>query len=500
MRVHLRRRAVTALAATAVATPMLLAAAPAEARPAPQSQQHRQAERLAKKLVKASSGESAYRHLEELQDIADDHGGNRAAGTEGHKASTEYVYRLLKKAGYDVSYQNFDFYESKTQREKLTVVSPEPREIKVAAYEFSKAAPEGGLKAVLAAPRVDDTPGCGLDDYASGDFKGKIALVKRGNCTFQQKEEVAAKAGAAGLILYNHSGTAPVHGGVEDPANAHIPAGGISLADGEALAAAVAKGDVTVSLDVATEATKRRTRNVIAETKGGSADHVVALGSHLDSVPEGPGINDNGSGSAGLLEVALKLAEETRKSHQQPTNKVRFAWWSAEELGLLGSKAYVAQLSEKQRKQIALYLNFDMIASPNPVEFVYDGDDSDHQGSGPGPKGSAQIERLINGFLDRQDAPHEGTDFDGRSDYGPFIAAGIPAGGTFTGAEGVKTKEQAEKFGGTAGAAYDANYHGAGDNLSNLDLDVFDTNIDVIAHAVGTYAHDLSSLSEPVKG
>lgn len=501
MRAHLRRRAISALVTTAVATPVLFAvAAPAEARPTTSAQQRDKAERLAKKLVKASSGKSAYRHLEEFQEIADEHGGNRAAGTAGHKASTEYVYRLLKKAGYDVSYQNFDFYESKTLGEKLSVVSPEPRDIKVAAYDFSKSSPKGGLVAPVAAARVDETPGCELDDYASGTFTGKIALVKRGSCTFQQKEEVAAKAGAIGLILYNHSGAEPVHGTVTDPANAHIPAGGISKADGEALAAQVAKGETKVNLDVSTEAIKRQTRNVIAETRGGSADHVVSLGSHLDSVPEGPGINDNGSGSAGLLEVALKLAEQIRKPGQQPTNKVRFAWWSGEELGLLGSEHYVKQLSEKQRKQIALYLNFDMIASPNPVEFVYDGDDSDRKGEGPGPQGSAQIERLINGYLDRKGAPHEGTDFDGRSDYGPFIQAGIPAGGTFTGAEGIKTKEQAEKFGGKAGAAYDPNYHGAGDTLANIDRKAFDTNIDVIAHTVGIYAHDLSSLTGPAKG
>ncbi|MEU8580314.1 M28 family metallopeptidase [Streptomyces abikoensis] len=495
MRAHLRRRAISALVTTVVATPVLFAAAaPAEARPAGQ---HEKAERLARKLVKNSSGTSAYRHLQALQKIADANGGNRAAGTPGHVASTEYVYRLLKKAGYDVSYQDFDFYESKTLREKLGVVTPEPRDIRTFAYKFSKATPEGGLVAPLAAVRVDETPGCDLDDYAGQDFKGKIALVKRGSCALQQKEEIAAKAGAAGLILYNHSGTEPVRGTVGTPDKAHIPAAGVSLADGEALAAQIAKGETKVRLDVATEAIKRPTRNVIAETKGGSADHVVTLGSHLDSVPAGPGINDNGSGSAGLLEVALKLAQQTRGHGQQPTNKVRFAWWSGEELGLLGSEHYVAQLSEKQRKQIALYLNFDMIASPNPVEFVYDGDDSDHTGSGPGPKGSAQIEKLINGYLDRKGAPHEGTDFDGRSDYGPFIEKGIPAGGTFTGAEGIKTKDQAARFGGTAGTAYDPNYHGAGDTLANIDRKAFDLNIGVIAHAVGIYAHDLSSLDEP---
>ncbi|AYG82863.1 putative lipoprotein aminopeptidase LpqL [Streptomyces hundungensis] len=404
------------------------------------------------------------------------------------------MYGQLKRAGYDVAYQDFTFYESKTLRQKLTV---QGRQLPVAAYGFSASTPAGGLTAELKAARVDDTPGCSLEDYASGGFAGKIALVKRGSCTFQEKEAVAAKAGAAGIVLYNHSGTEPVHGTVEAPANAHIPAAGITLADGEALAGQLAKGPVQVTLDVATEALAKKTRNVIAETRTGDPDQVVALGSHLDSVPAGPGINDNGSGSAGLLEVALKLADETKQTRKHPKqlpHKVRFAWWSGEELGLLGSEHYVKSLDESQKKQIKLYLNFDMIGSPNAAQLVYDGDDSDHKGAGPGPAGSAQIEGLINTYLDRRHVPHEGYDFDGRSDYGPFIAVGIPAGGTYTGAEEIKTPEQAKKWGGRAGEAFDPNYHAAGDTLDNIDARFFDLNIDVIAHAVGTYAYDLSSI------
>jgi Zn-dependent M28 family amino/carboxypeptidase len=217
------------------------------------------------------------------------------------------------------------------------------------------------------------------------------------------------------------------------------------------------------------------------------------LGAHLDSVTAGPGINDNGSGSAGLLEVAQELA----RSKARPANKVRFAWWSAEENGLFGSKAYVANLSARARKQIELYLNFDMIASPNYGLFVHDGDDSDSTGAGPGPAGSAQLERDINDFLDRRGTQHEGTDFTGRSDYGPFVAVGIPSGGTFTGAEGTKTAAQAKKFGGTAGVAYDSCYHAECDTLGNIDMTAFGANIGVMAHAVGIYAHDLSSLRKP---
>ncbi len=251
---------------------------------------------------------------------------------------------------------------------------------------------------------------------------------------------------------------------------------------------------MTVSFEVRQLQENRTTRNVVADTRTGKAANTVVLGAHLDSVTEGPGINDNGSGSAGLLEVALELA----KSKSKPANKVRFAWWSAEENGLLGSEAYVASLSETQRQQIKLYLNFDMIASPNGVQFVYDGDDSDGVGAGPGPEGSAQLERDINEFLDSKGKKHEGTDFTGRSDYGPFIEVGIPSGGTFTGAEGLKTAAQARTYGGQEGVAYDPCYHEACDDLSNISMKHFDVNIDVIANAVGTYAHDLRSLTRPV--
>ncbi|CAM5442335.1 amidohydrolase [Streptomyces avidinii] len=491
---HRRRSipALAALAAVAVAAPVLLTATPAAAAHGPREG------RLAKELVEEVTARGAYRHLAKFQQIADANGGNRAAGTPGHAASAAYVHDTLKRAGYQVSYQDFDIYEAHTKTEKTTVLGgAESRELATAAFTFTKSTPAGGLTAPIALARVDETPGCDAADYPAGAFTGKIALVKRGTCTFVEKQKAAAAAGAIGVIVYNHSGTTPVRGGFSSPADGVIPSAGITLADGEALTAAAAKGEVTLRLDLDQEHVKKTTRNVVAETRGGRSDRVVTVGAHLDSVPEGPGINDNGSGSAGLLEVALKLADEgANKKGKGPANKVRFAWWSAEELGLLGSEHYVAQLSEKQKKDIALYLNFDMIASPNPAQFVYDGDDSDKTGAGAGPAGSAQIEALINGFLDKKGKPHEGSDFDGRSDYGPFIANGIPAGGTFTGAEGVKTAEQAKRYGGTAGAPYDPNYHGAGDTLKNLDLKAFDTNLDVIAHAVGTYAESLRSLGK----
>ncbi|MET9433653.1 M28 family metallopeptidase [Streptomyces sp. NPDC006551] len=490
------RRAAATLAAAALATPLLLAAAsPSTATPDPGAAPARDAAKLAKKLVRETSADGAYKHLEMFQAIADSAGGHRAAGSLGHDASAAYVYQQLKKAGYNVSYQKFDFDYTETLAEKLSVVSPAPRAVEIKAMTYTKSTPVGGIKADLAAVPVDadGTSGCEPGDFASGTFTGKVALIKRGGCAFAVKQENAAAAGAAGAIVYNNT-EGVLSGTLGDPAAGKIPTGGITQAEGEKLAADLAKGPVSLSFEIRQLQEKRTTNNVIAETKGGNAANTVMLGAHLDSVTAGPGINDNGSGSAGLLQAALELAE----SKDKVRNKVRFAWWSAEENGLLGSEHYVSKMSELDKKEVKLYLNFDMIASPNYGLFVYDGDNSDGVGAGPGPAGSAQLERDINAFLDKQGTPHEGTDFTGRSDYGPFIEIGIPSGGTFTGAEGIKTAGQAAKFGGTAGVAYDVNYHAAGDTIENINMTAFDVNIDIIANAVGTYAHDISSLKKPV--
>ncbi|MFE0651861.1 M28 family metallopeptidase [Streptomyces sp. NPDC059534] len=489
-----QRRAAAILAAAALATPLVLAS-PATAGQDPTAAPARDAAKLAKKLVRETTAQDAYKHLQKFQAIADSAGGHRAAGSLGHDASAAYVYTQLKKAGYDVRYQKFDFQYTETLAEKAAVVSPAPRVLDIKAMTYTKSTPVGGITAALAAVPVDadNTTGCEPGDFASGTFTGKIALIKRGGCTFAVKQQNAAAAGAAAAVIYNNTDGA-LSGTLGDAAAGKIPTGGLTQAQGAALAADLVNGPVSLSLEIRQIQETRSTNNVIAETRGGNAADTVMLGSHLDSVTAGPGINDNGSGSAGLLQTALELA----KSKDKVRNKVRFAWWSAEENGLLGSEHYVNTLTALDKNEIKLYLNFDMIASPNYGLFVYDGDDSDGVGAGAGPEGSAQLERDITDFMDKRGLPHEGTDFTGRSDYGPFIEVGIPSGGTFTGAEGIKTAAQAARYGGTAGVAYDVNYHAKGDNLSNIDMTAFSANIGVIANAVGTYAHDISSLRKPV--
>jgi Zn-dependent M28 family amino/carboxypeptidase len=261
-----------------------------------------------------------------------------------------------------------------------------------------------------------------------------------------------------------------------------VPVVGLSFADASALHTATQAGPVTARVTTSTVTENRPTSNVTADSPGGDPDKVVVVGAHLDSVVEGPGINDNGSGTATLLEIAEQLKAQKVK----PRQKVRFAFWGAEEAGLLGSEYYVANLSDTELGKIYANLNFDMLGSPNYVRFVYDGDGSDTGTSGP--PGSAEIEDIFNDYFATQNLAAEPTEFNGRSDYGPFIAVGIPAGGLFSGAEGIKTEEQAQVYGGTAGAPYDPCYHQACDTINNLSTDALHELGDAATHAVYTLA------------
>ncbi|WP_329789701.1 M28 family metallopeptidase [Lentzea sp. DG1S-22] len=212
--------------------------------------------------------------------------------------------------------------------------------------------------------------------------------------------------------------------------------------------------------------------NLIADYPGGDTNNTVMLGGHLDSVTSGPGINDNGTGSASLLEVALQM----RATGFQPTKHVRFGWWGAEELGLRGSTFYVNSLSTTDRSKIKAYLNFDMTGSPNPGYFVY-------SASGQ-PSGSLALQQRLQAGFTALNVQTELTSVGGRSDHAAFARAGIPVGGTFTGAEGIKTAAQAQKWGGTAGQAYDRCYHRSCDTTANVSTTALDRNADVIASAL----------------
>ncbi|MFI1966895.1 M28 family metallopeptidase [Streptomyces pathocidini] len=209
--------------------------------------------------------------------------------------------------------------------------------------------------------------------------------------------------------------------------------------------------------------------NLVADWPGGNAGQILMTGAHLDSVTSGPGINDNGSGSSAVLETALAVAREGLK----PAKHLRFAWWGAEELGLIGSRNYVNALPTAERSKITGYLNFDMVGSPNPGYFVYDDNPA--------------LEAVFKDWFAAKGVATEiETEGDGRSDHASFKNAGIAVGGLFTGAGRTKTSAQAQKWGGTAGQAFDRCYHSSCDTTSNINDTALDRNSDAIAHAVWT--------------
>lgn len=433
------------------------------------------------KLLECVTVDGVREHQAAFQAIADGNGGTRAAGTPGYAASVDYVVDTLEAAGYEVTLDDFPF---------VFVPPPVLRQLTPTEATYETGAFTGtGFGSVTGAVTAIDiqlglgntsTSGCDVGDFA-GFVPGNIALIQRGFCTFAVKAINAEAAGASAAIIFNQGDTDLrqdlIVGTLGGLGIVDIPVVGASYPDGVALA--VTGSTAFVNIDPPENVTQH---NVIAELPGKNNNNVVMAGGHLDSVQRGPGINDNGSGSAALLEVAEQMAKV------KPRNTVRFAWWGAEEAGLIGSSQYVAGLSQAEQDRIALYLNFDMVGSPNHVFFIYDGDDSDAEGAGAGPAGSAAIEKLFESYFDSVGEPFRGTDFSGRSDYGPFIAVGIPSGGLFTGAEGIKTAEEAAIWGGTAGQQYDQCYHLACDTLANVNLAALDTNSDAIAYATLTYA------------
>lgn len=440
------------------------------------------------KLLECVTLDGVREHQAALQAIADANGGTRAAGTPGYDASLNYIKARMEAAGYNVTLNAFPFvYVALPTLQQLTPLA--------ASYETGAFTGSGtgnvtaavtAVDVSLALPRNPVTSGCEAADFA-GFPAGNIALVQRGTCPFATKALNAQAAGASAVIIFNQGNSPdrePLIIGTLAPSTATIPVIGASFADG----AALAQPGSTASISLAPPQNVTQ-YNVIAESKDGNPNNVIMAGAHLDSVQRGPGLNDNGSGSAALLEVAEQMAKTKSR------NMVRFAWWGAEEAGLVGSTAYVAGLSQAEKDRITLYLNFDMVGSPNHVFFIYDGDDSDVTGAGPGPAGSAQIEKMFERFFASVGTPFKGTDFSGRSDYGPFIANNIPSGGLFTGAEGLKTADEAAIWGGVAGQAYDPCYHLVCDTFNNVNLSALDINADAIAFVTLQYAMSTEDIN-----
>jgi len=321
--------------------------------------------------------------------------------------------------------------------------------------------------------------GCDSSDFPA-NTTGSIALIRRGTCAFGTKSENAGKAGAIAAVVFNNA-MGDFGGTLGEPSKHHVATFGISSVDAEPLIKKLGKGKIIESSAYIDGIVERvGTTNVLAQTIGGDPDNCVMLGGHSDSVAEGPGINDDGSGTLTLLEIASLL------SKYSVNNCVRFAWWAGEEEGLLGSDYYVSQLPKEENMKIRLFMDYDMLASPNYAFQVYNATDAVN------PVGSEELRNLYTDYYKDHGKNYTYIAFDGRSDYDGFIRNGIPGGGIATGAEGVKTKEEKEMFGGTEGAWFDPCYHQLCDTVDNLNMEAWELN----AKVSGLYSNiELSILA-----
>ncbi|KXJ95705.1 peptidase family M28 [Microdochium bolleyi] len=413
-------------------------------------------------------------NLWNLNNIGNQNGGNRAFGLPGYKASVDYVLGRITRedfSSFSTWTQSFTAFFSQTRSMVLTGPDGEAVETVPLIYNPGTDLPDG-VSAPLVSVPVDDArgSGCFADQYAGVDVKDKIALVRRGTCAIAEKLRVAKAQGALAVVLWHNAAGRPTAAtlGV-DSIGQVIPVATVYEAVGQAWVARLAAGE-TLSVKLVIDAIfeDRETWNVFAETKEGDPNNVVMLGAHLDSVQAGPGINDDGSGTTALLEIATAL-----RRYSGLKNKVRLAWWGAEESGLLGSLHYTSTLSAEEADKIRIYFNYDMIGSPFPEFAVYDGPNT----------GDRVVSQPIFDYLVAAGKPARYGGFGTSSDYVGFLELGIPSSGIFTG----------------AGAPTDPCYHLACDTLDNINWDALTINSKAAGAVAAKFALSLDGVPARTK-
>ncbi|KAL6161598.1 hypothetical protein ACJQWK_08153 [Exserohilum turcicum] len=403
-------------------------------------------------------------NLEAFDAIAKANGGNRAFGLPGYAASVDYMLAKTQNTHFKTWTQDFPALFNRVDSIEFRVSNTSYR---VVGLSYSPSTTPEGLTLPLALG-ASGPEGCTNEAYNNLDVKGKIVLVQRGSCpdgtTLAGRMKPAAAAGAAAVIIYA-SDSANVTGGTLSNPNPkeYVSTGYINLADAEPLVARLRAGETVEAYFQQTQVVEERiTQNVFTETKDGDPENVIMLGAHLDSVQAGAGINDDGSGSTLILEIAKALRKFNVK------NKVRFAWWGAEENGLLGSKYYTQNLNATEANNILTYLNFDMVS--RGYFGVFDGDGSVYNLTGA--PGSAAIEKLFVEHLEGKGINVTAARFTGGSDYQSFMNIGKPVGGLHTG----------------TGVAQDPCYHQACDTIDNPNPETLTINAKAAAHVLSILA------------
>ena len=434
------------------------------------------------KLLECMTSPAVRAHQNALADIAKANNGTRMSGTAGYDASVAYARKVFEDAGYKVITQAFEFPVFSVESSSLALMSQQGSTAiahKVLNYS-------GGGDVAAAVNYLRAPAGCNTSDF-TGFPKGNIALIRRGGCNLTDKLTHAIAAGAAALVVYDPAGE-ELSANLSIDAPQDIPAVMIGKTAGEWLLQRAYQQGVQLHLKANTLRTMKTTHNVLAESAGGDPSNVAMVGAHLDSVAAGGGSNDNGSGVAAVLETARQMARVT------PVNQLRFALWGAEEQGLLGSRHYTKNLDDTQKSKIKMYLNFDMIASPNYIFYVYAGDGSAGPKAISSPQSSAQMANVFADFYTQRNIPFKPLKLEARSDHQSFANIGIPFAGIFTGAEEIKSQQDASIWGGKPGVALDPCYHQACDDMSNYSEYALDINSDLVAYSTLFFA--MNKLSQ----
>ena len=444
---------------------------------------------LGRGLAAKVTADRMFTHLHALQDIANANHGNRAEGTPGYDASVDYVAKALRDKGFKVSTPQFDrLYNVAPGNPALTVAG---RTYQVDQASLLVRTPAGGLTGQPVRPTQPS--GCAVGDYPAVVPKGAIAVVDDARCSVVDKQNSAVAKGAAGLIVIsapNGQGAPPTLFTPGYFKQLTVPVAVV----GPVGAGALARNSAPIRLVLDAEIIKITSRNVLAQTETGSSNEVIMVGAHLDSPRGGPGINDDGTGVAAVLETALQLGPLAPVN-----NAVRFVFWGAEEDGINGAMDYVVGMDRDHLNDIAMYLDFTMLGSPNAGFFTDDGDQSGPPAPGIAfadvPEGSAGIERTLGGYLSLAGKRPADMPLSTRADYRPFMVAGVPIGGVTTGASQAKTTVQARLWGGQPGAPFDPNYQSPRDTVDNINREALAVMGSGAAFAVGTYAESIGGVN-----
>ncbi|CAF0957673.1 unnamed protein product [Rotaria sordida] len=444
-------------------------------------------------------------HLEQLQMIADQSNGTRAIGTRGFNDTLDYITKQLEQnTNLIVRHEYFTVKNCvvqgtpQLQSQINGLVEDYAYLTDFAHMLFSSGANFDSFVRLVSIPNL----GCQDSDWMSVSVTDSIALVKRGVCAFPDKTQLAEKYRAKGLLMYN-DGTASdrfqVVKYVRGHLNMTIPAYFLSYNLGMKFVNASTNVNIKMKIDVRDA---EGIGNICADTSTGSKTKTIVIGSHSDGVLDGSGINDNGSGTVGNLVLALNLArllETTSLNYAQFSYRVRFCWWGAEEVGLIGSIYHVEQallpsatIESGRLQDYLLYLNYDMLASSNSNFGILDSLSVPPETPEKALPGSDRIRNLFQQWFNDQKLPWSKSGMSGGSDFVPFLTGGIASGGVNTGAGGIKSADERDQYsamlgtshGGLANVAYDSCYHQQCDRINNVNPFAYEKVVKAAAYAI----------------